>query len=45
LHARYVALVPELRAAVEAARRDIPVKLTARRRSVKMTLPARRRRA
>jgi CHAD domain-containing protein len=45
LHARYVALVPELRTAVEAARRDIPVKLTARRRSVKMTLAARRRRA
>jgi CHAD domain-containing protein len=43
LHARYVALVPELRAAVEAARRDIPVKWTARRRSVKMTLAARRR--
>ena len=44
-HARYVALVPELRLTVEAARRDIPVRLTARRRSVKMSLAARKRRA
>jgi CHAD domain-containing protein len=45
LHGKYVALLPALRAAVEAARRDIPVRLTARRRSAKMTLAARRRRA
>jgi CHAD domain-containing protein len=45
LHAKYVATAPALRAAVQAARRDIPVRLTARRRSVKMTLAARRRRA
>jgi CHAD domain-containing protein len=44
-HGKYVALLPALRAAVETARRDIPVRLTARRRSAKMTLAARRRRA
>lgn len=45
LHGRYVAALPDLVAAVSAARREIPVRLTARRRSAKMTLPARRRRA
>jgi CHAD domain-containing protein len=45
LHGRYVAGLPALRAAVDAARRDIPVRLTARRRSAKMTLAARKRRA
>ena len=45
LHGKYVALLPELRAAVEGARRDVPARLTARRRSAKMTLAARRRRA
>jgi CHAD domain-containing protein len=45
LHGRYVAAIPELRAAVEAVRRDVPVRLTARRRSVKMGLAARKRRA
>ena len=43
LHGRYVASLPSLRESVEAARRDIPVRLTARRRSAKMTLAARRR--
>ena len=45
LHGRYVAGIPALRDAVDAARRDIPVRLTARRRSAKMTLAARKRRA
>jgi CHAD domain-containing protein len=48
LHGRYVAALPALREAVEAARHDVPVRLTARRRSalpVKMTLTPRRRRA
>jgi CHAD domain-containing protein len=45
LHGRYVAAIPALREAVEAARRDIPVRLTARRRSAKMSLAARKRRA
>jgi CHAD domain-containing protein len=44
-HGRYVASMLRLREAVEAARRDIPVRLTARRRSAKMTLAARRRAA
>ena len=43
-HGRYVAALPGLVAAVSAARREIPVRLTARRRSAKMTLAARRRR-
>jgi hypothetical protein len=46
LHGRYVASMPELRAVVESARKEVPVRLTARRRSaraVKMTLAARRR--
>jgi len=45
LHGKYVAAMPALRTAVEAARRDIPVRLTPRRRSVKMGLAARKRRA
>jgi CHAD domain-containing protein len=45
LHGRYVAAMPMLREAVDAARRNIPVRLTARRRSAKMTLAARRRAA
>lgn len=45
LHGRYVAALPDLTLAAEAARRDLPVKLTARKRSAKMTLPARRRAA
>ncbi len=48
LHGRYVSALPQLRAAVEASRHDVPVRLTARRRSarpVKMSLPPRRRRA
>lgn len=45
LHGRYVAGLPALRAAVDAARRDIPVRLTARRRTAKMTLATRRRAA
>jgi len=44
LHAKYVSAMPALREAVAEARRDIPVRLTARR-SVKMALAARRRRA
>jgi CHAD domain-containing protein len=45
LHGRYVAGSPELREIVQAARRDVPVRLTARRptRPVKMALAARRR--
>jgi CHAD domain-containing protein len=43
LHGRYVKSMPPLREAVEAARRDIPVRLTALRRTAKMTLAARRR--
>ena len=46
LHGRYVASQPQLREAIDLARHDIPVRLTARRRSarpVKMSLPARRR--
>jgi len=43
-HAKYVSAMPALRDAVAAARRDIPVRLTARR-SVKMGLPARKRAA
>jgi CHAD domain-containing protein len=48
LHGRYVASQLSLREAVEAARRDIPVRLTAgtrAARSVKMSLAARRRAA
>lgn len=48
LHARYVAAMPEARETVAAARREVPLRLTARQRrarSVKMTLAARRRRA
>ncbi|HET7697380.1 MAG TPA: CHAD domain-containing protein [Vicinamibacterales bacterium] len=45
LHGRYVASLPDLATAAAAARRDIPVRLTARKRSAKMTLAARRRRA
>lgn len=45
LHGKYVAALPDLAIAVNVARRDVPVKLTARKRSAKMTLPARRRRA
>jgi CHAD domain-containing protein len=45
LHGRYVVAIPALREAAGAARRDIPVRLTARRRSAKMTLAARKRRA
>jgi CHAD domain-containing protein len=44
MHAKYVAAMPALRTVVAEARRDIPVRLTARR-SVKMSLAARRRRA
>jgi CHAD domain-containing protein len=44
LHGRYVASLPDLAIATAAARREIPVRLTARKRSAKMTLPARRRR-
>ena len=44
LHGRYVASLADLAAAVGTARREIPVRLTARRRSAKMTLPPRRRR-
>jgi CHAD domain-containing protein len=47
LHGRYVAALPQLQAAVAAARHDVPMRLTARRRSarpVKMSLPPRRRR-
>jgi CHAD domain-containing protein len=45
LHGRYVAMIPQLRAAAETARRDVPARLTARRRSAKMSLPARHRAA
>lgn len=45
LHGRFVAATPDLRAAVEAVRRDVPARLTARRRSVKMGLASRKRRA
>ena len=45
LHGRYVAAQADLAAAVAAARRDIPVRLTTRKRSAKMSLPARRRAA
>ena len=44
LHGRYVATLPDLALATAAARREIPVRLTARKRSAKMTLAARRRR-
>ena len=45
LHGRYVAGAVELREAVEAARRDVPVRLTAsrQRRPAKMVIVARRR--
>lgn len=48
LHGRYVSQLPLLRAAVDAARRDIPLRLTPRRRpaqSTTMTLAAKRRAA
>jgi len=45
LHGRYVAALPRLREAVEAAHRDVPARLTARHRSAKMTLASRRRSA
>jgi CHAD domain-containing protein len=45
LHGRYVASLTQLREAAEAARRDVPARLTARRRSAKMTLAVRRRAA
>ena len=48
LHGRYVSLLLPLREAADVARRDVPVRLTARRRvarPVKMSLPARRRAA
>jgi CHAD domain-containing protein len=48
LHGRYVSQLPALHEAVEAARRDIPLRLTPRKRSarsLKMTLAARRRTA
>ena len=48
LHGRYVAQLPLLHEAVEAARRDIPLRLTPRRRSarsIKMSLAAKRRAA
>jgi CHAD domain-containing protein len=48
LHGRYAAALPELREMVDAARRDVPVRLTTRQRAtrpVKMTLAARRRTA
>ena len=48
LHGRYVASIPGLRDVVQGARKEVPVRLTARRRSaraVKMTLAARRRAA
>lgn len=44
LHGRYIAMLPDVLQAAEAARRDIPVKLTARR-PAKMTLAPRRRAA
>ena len=44
LHGKYVAALPDLTAAVAAARREIPVRLTARKRTAKMMLPSRRRR-
>jgi len=48
LHGRYVSQLPALHDAVEAARRDIPLRLTPRKRSarsIKMNLAARRRAA
>lgn len=52
LHGRYVSQLPRLREAVEAARRDIPLRLTPRRRPARATLvnsaaktPAAKRRA
>jgi CHAD domain-containing protein len=48
LHGRYVSQLPALHEAVEAARRDIPLRLTPRKRSarsIKMNLAARRRAA
>ena len=48
LHGRYVSQLTALREAVEAARRDIPLRLTPRKRSarsIKMNLAARRRAA
>jgi CHAD domain-containing protein len=48
LHGRYVSQLPRLHEAVDAARRDIPLRLTPRRRSgktIKMGLAAKRRAA
>jgi CHAD domain-containing protein len=48
LHGRYVAHLPSLTEAVEAARRDVPLRLTPRKRSaraIKMGLAAKRRTA
>ena len=48
LHGRYVAQLPQLADAVEAARREIPLRLTSRRRpsgSTKMSLAGKRRAA
>lgn len=47
LHGRYVSQLPRLRDAVEAARRDVPLRLTRRRstRAIKMDLAAKRRAA
>jgi hypothetical protein len=46
MHGRYVAAIPQLLEAADAARRDVPARLAARRRrSAKMTLSARRRAA
>ena len=48
LHGRYVSQLPALRAAADAARRQVPLRLTARRRggrTIKMSLAAKKRRA
>ncbi len=47
LHGRYVSKLPRLHEAVEASRRDIPLRLTRRRsaRAIKMSLAAKRRAA
>jgi len=48
LHGRYVSQLPALRAAADAARRQVPLRLTARRRggrTIKMSLAAKRRAA
>ncbi len=49
LHGRYVAQLPQLHEAVDAARRDVPLRLTPRRgrsaRAIKMGLAAKRRAA